>query len=209
MFYSSRFGPQNTLLVDSDPLCCYFITKLLNQLYTSCVSVCLYYESDRCCNNPFINGKCWTFFYISVSMNSNTIWHLWSHYRGVIMCDADLSILTAQSLCVDVTDQNEVSHNSGFRELLKYDNRYLSHTHTQNQLSSVLEEGLSRLLVQRTSLPCLLWVGGGTLKQSYPSDLNFSCRSLTNRWENMREYGWNSVKDLIFRNPAVVDQVRF
>lgn len=25
----------------------------------------------------------------------------------------------------------------------------------------------------------------------------------------MREYGWNSFKDLIFRNPAVVDQVRF
>lgn len=93
------------------------------------------------------------------------------------MCDTDISMLTAQWLCLDVTDQNEVSHNSGFRELLlKYDNRYLSHAHAQNRLSSVVEEGLSRLLVKRISLLCLLWVGGGTLKQSWVIWISYADR---------------------------------
>lgn len=64
--------------------------------------------------------------------------------------------------------------------------------------------GSGQVIGWKTSLPCLL--EGGTLKQTYLSDLNFLYRLLS-RWKDMRKYGWSSFKDLIFRNPAVVDQV--
>lgn len=55
----------------------------------------------------------------------------------------------------------------------------------------------------------LFGVGAGALKQTYLYDVNFLYRTLRHRRKNMKEYGWNNFKDFIFRNPAVVDQVRF
>lgn len=145
----------------------------------------------------------WRKTFLSCDETYSLTW-LRSHYVGLVMGDTHILRLTASDYVK--MSPTRMRSQQWFHRRQRVCSLTNTHTHTSGG------RGCNRWLALKTSLSVvdLEVEGRGAFKKWLTWLIRSSPKELQQRRrEDMKEYGWNTIKGLIFRNPTVDKQVRF